>query len=109
MRLENEQLHYRARFEVFPYDTQNPAMPKILQILWDWLRNKERRRKDGGVLGILSAAGARDAFFDGSLETNYSGELNAESQTRLAIDAFASEKDGRTLWAMEYDEPDSKV
>lgn len=109
MRLENEQLHYRARFEVFPYDTQNPAMPKIQQILWDWLRNKERRRKEGDLFSTLSAAGARDAFFDGKLETNYSGGLNVDGQTRLAVDAFASEQDGRVLWAMEYDEPDSRV
>lgn len=109
MRLENEQLHYRARFEVFPYETQNPAMSKIQQILWDWLRNKERRRKGGDLFETLSAAGARDAFFDGTLETNYSGGLNVEGQTRLAIDAFTSERDDRTLWAMEYDEPDSRV
>ena len=45
MRLENEELHYRAKFDVYPYATQNPAFEKLCQILWDWVRNKERRSR----------------------------------------------------------------
>lgn len=32
----SEGLHDRARFEVFPYAVQNPVLPKVLQIIWDW-------------------------------------------------------------------------
>lgn len=70
-------------------------MSKIMQILWDWLRNMERRRKDGGALSSLSASGNRDACFDGSLETNYSGGLN-KSMSSFLIHAHRSKT--HSLW-----------
>lgn len=109
MRIESEQLHYRARFETFPFDTQNPAMPKIVQVIWDWLRQKERRRRGWLLNDILSRAGAREAFFNGTLKTGYSGGLSVEKRTELRVDSITTDEDGSTLWAMEYDEPDGRV
>lgn len=109
MRLENEQLHYRAKFETFPFETQNPAMPKVLQVVWDWLRKKEARRREWPLFGALGAHGARDSFFEGTLDCGYPGGLNTEKVTKLRVDSFSDESDGGTLWAMEYDEPDGRL
>ena len=64
MRLENEELHYRAKFDVYPYATQNPAFPKLCQILWDWVRGKERWRRSE-LLEALTATAGKDAFAAG--------------------------------------------
>lgn len=65
MRLENEELHYRAKFDVYPYATQNPAFPKLCQILWDWVRGKERWRRSE-LLEALTATAGKDAFAAGA-------------------------------------------
>lgn len=66
MRLENEELHYRAKFDVYPYATQNPAFEKLCQILWDWVRDKERRSRSD-LFEALTTAGGKDAFVLGGL------------------------------------------
>lgn len=104
MRIENEELHYRAKFDVFPYKTQNPAFPKLCQVLWDWLREKERRRHSA-FYEALSATNAKEAFSSGefSWPKDYLGG-SGDVETCLSVAAISS--NGRRLWAMEYDEQD---
>ena len=104
MRLENEELHYRAKFDVYPYATQNPAFEKLCQILWDWVRDKERRSRSD-LFEALTTAGGKDAFVLGDFASpaRYDGGMGADG-TCLRTEAVTS--DGRQLWAMEYDEQD---
>lgn len=107
MRLENEELHYRAKFDVYPYATQNPAFPKLCQILWDWVRGKERWRRSE-LLEALTATAGKDAFAAGGLASpaEYDGGMGTDG-TCLRTETAAS--GGRRLWAMEYDEPDQRL
>ena len=107
MRLENEELHYRAKFDVYPYATQNPAFEKLCQILWDWVRNKERRSRSE-LFEALTTAGGKDAFVLGDFASpaRYDGGMGANG-TCLRTEAVTS--GNRRLWAMEYDEQDQKL
>lgn len=107
MRLENEELHYRAKFDVYPYATQNPAFEKLCQILWDWARNKERRSRSD-LFKALTTAGGKDAFVLGDFASpaRYDGGMGANG-TCLRTEAVTS--GNRRLWAMEYDEQDQKL
>lgn len=107
MRLENEELHYRAKFDVYPYATQNPAFEKLCQILWDWARNKERRSRSD-LFEALTTAGGKDAFVLGDFASpaRYDGGMGANG-TCLRTEAVTS--GNRRLWAMEYDEQDQKL
>lgn len=107
MRLENEELHYRAKFDVYPYATQNPAFEKLCQILWDWVRDKERRSRSD-LFEALTTAGGKDAFILGDFASpaRYDGGMGTDGAC-LRTEAVTS--DGRQLWAMEYDEQDQKL
>ena len=107
MRLENEELHYRAKFDVYPYTTQNPALPKLCQVLWDWVRDKERRRCTE-LFDALSATSSKETFFSGGLSypEGYDGGSGIDG-TCLRIQATKSAD--RQLWALEYDEPDQRL
>lgn len=107
MRLENEELHYRAKFDVYPYATQNPAFEKLCQILWDWVRNKERRSRSD-LFEALTTAGGKDVFVLGDFASpaRYDGGMGANG-TCLRTEAVTS--GNRRLWAMEYDEQDQKL
>lgn len=107
MRLENEELHYRAKFDVYPYATQNPAFEKLCQILWDWVRNKERRSRSE-LFEALTGADGKGAFVSGAfaLPRGYDGGMGANG-TCLRTEAVTS--GNRRLWAMEYDEQDQKL
>ena len=78
MRLENEELHYRAKFDVYPYETQNPAFEKLCQILWDWVREKEWRRHSE-LFESLSTTSGKDTFISGNLTSSegYDGGMGA--------------------------------
>ncbi len=107
MRIENEELHYRAKFDVYPYTTQNPALPKLCQVLWDWVREKEHWRRSE-LFGALSAASAKEAFFSGTISypKGYDSGAGVE-ETCLRVQATSH--GGRQLWAMEYDEQDQRL
>lgn len=107
MRLENEELHYRAKFDVYPYETQNPAFDKLCQILWDWAREKERHRRSE-LFGSLSATTGKESFASGSLAwpDGYDGGMGADGAC-LRTEAVTC--GARRLWAMEYDEQDQRL
>ena len=107
MRLENEELHYRAKFDVYPYETQNSAFEKLCQILWDWARGKEWRRHSL-LFESLSTTSGKDAFISGNLTSSegYDGGMGAEG-TYLKTGSVAS--GAKRLWAMEYDEQDQRL
>ena len=107
MRLENEELHYRAKFDVFPYATQNPAFEKLCQILWDWARDKERRSRSE-LFEALTGVDGKGAFASGSFASprGYDGGMGTNG-TCLRTEAATS--GGRRLWVMEYDEQDQKL
>lgn len=107
MRLENEELHYRAKFDVYPYATQNPAFEKLCQILWDWVRDKERRSRSD-LFEALTTAGGKDAFVLGDFASpaRYDGGMGTDG---ACLRTVAATSDGRQLWAMEYDEQDQKL
>lgn len=49
MRLESEHTHYRTRFEMYARESPDDVLPHVLQVLYDWLCNKERKlHPDGG-------------------------------------------------------------
>lgn len=107
MRLENEELHYRAKFDVYPYATQNPAFEKLCQILWDWARDKERRSRSE-LFEALTGVDGKGAFASGSFASprGYDGGMGTNG-TCLRTEAATS--GGRRLWAMEYDEQDQRL
>ena len=107
MRLENEELHYRAKFDVYPYATQNPAFEKLCQILWDWAKEKERRRCSE-LFESLSTTSGKDAFISGNLTSleGYDGGMGVEG-TYLKTEV--AESGGSRLWVMEYDEQDQRL
>lgn len=107
MRLENEELYYRAKFDVFPYATQNPAFEKLCQILWDWARDKERRSRSE-LFEALTGVDGKGAFASGSFASprGYDGGMGTNG-TCLRTEAATS--GGRRLWVMEYDEQDQKL
>ena len=43
MRLESEHTHYRTRFEMYARESPDDVLPHVLQVLYDWLCNKERK------------------------------------------------------------------
>lgn len=106
MRLENEQLHYRTRFEVFPYDTTEAPLGRIQDVIWDWVVRKESRRGDSPLRDMLGNPKAHEAFLDGRLPRTPRSDGPA---TELANDALVLRHLDRRLWAMEYDEPDASV
>lgn len=107
MRLENEELHYRAKFDVYPYVTQNPAFEKLCQILWDWARDKERRSRSE-LFEALTGVDGKGAFASGSFASprGYDGGMGADG-TCLRTEAVTC--GARRLWAMEYDEQDQRL
>ena len=100
MRLENEELHYRAKFDVYPYATQNPAFEKLCQILWDWVRDKERRSRSN-LFEALTTAGGKDAFvlgdfasparYDGGMPKNRSHDERRQAALGYGVRRTGSE------------------
>lgn len=60
MQIENETQHYRARFDVFPYESTSSAFPEVAGILWGWAQRKESRRRTELGKRLSSKAGKAD-------------------------------------------------
>lgn len=112
MKIENEQTHYRARFEMCPYSTTNPAIIEAYRSIYSWIYGKEERRKDSRLFEQLRGKEAQIRFLGGSFSypEGYEGGLNLEQEPALAIDAIMGEHSGiPAAWALEYDEPDGAI
>lgn len=110
MEIDNEQIHYRARFEMCPYETTIPAIIEAYRKIYSWIYGKEERRSRSPLFERLRGAEAQVRYLGGSLRypEDYTGGLNLSRDTALATDAIMSERSGiPSAWALEYDEPSS--
>lgn len=110
MRIENEQVHYRTRFELCPFETTTSALIPALRAIYKWVYDKEARR--GGELfdHLRSEAGMQGFLFDSFQHpTDYPGGLNSEDCIALSARSIRKgEGVAPRFWAMEYDEPDGR-
>lgn len=110
MQLENEIQHYRARFGVYPINEHGNASTAVIETLKSWTCGKELRRHS--ELGrVLNDQTSSTNFTSGSFSfpKEYQGGSSSERRTKLATDAFVTDDNSRLIWALEYDEPDSKL
>ncbi len=126
MRLENEYVHYRARFEVFPLDTTDSPLPYIVSSLQRWVDSKEGRHSARSAETPIRVALERDEvnlLHEGlshnpcymspslvvgeSIPSGYYGDVNFSKTTKLCSSSYVG-KGSELLpeyWALEYDEP----
>lgn len=110
MQLENEIQHYRARFGVYPINEHGNASTAVIETLKSWTCGKELRRHS--ELGhVLNDQTSSTSFTSGSFSfpKEYQGGSSSERRTKLATDAFVTDDNSRLIWALEYDEPESKL
>lgn len=111
MRIESEQVHYRTRFELCPYDTTTPAIVPALRIIYKWVYQKERKRKGENIFEVLRSQEAMEAFIfhDLAYPCDYHGGLNNRLGPAICVATVPGEKP-RSLraWALEYDEADAR-
>lgn len=113
VRLENDELIYRSRFEVYQDGASESAFSMIVSELWSWIQRKEesrRRHNWKNICQVLSEAGQSEKFKNSGLAipTGYRGGTSQDPYaTALCVNSFTG-VDGRRYWAMEYDEPDSR-
>lgn len=112
MRIEDEQIHYQTRFELFPYETTKPAIVEAYRCVYRWLIEKEKRRlPESHLARLLPEREYASAFLNGSLSfpSFFEGGLNESNETCVCTRAAFT--DGSKIpdaWAFEYDEPDSR-
>lgn len=109
MQLENEVQHYRAKFDLYPFATQDPAFPVVASTILNWVKAKEERRHTK-IARLLKRQEGERSFVDGGLSypKDYHGGMSTEKYTKIVADSLAT-SDGKVLWALEYDEPDGKL
>lgn len=111
MRIESEQVHYRTRFELCPYDTTTPAIVPALRIIYKWVYQKERKRKGENLFEVLRSQEAMEAFIfhDLAYPCDYHGGLNNRLGPAICVATVPGDKP-RSLraWALEYDEADAR-
>lgn len=111
MRIESEQVHYRTRFELCPYDTTTPAIVPALRIIYKWVYQKERKRKGENIFEVLRSQEAMEAFIfhDLAYPCDYHGGLNNRLGPAICVATVPGDKP-RSLraWALEYDEADAR-
>lgn len=111
MRIESEQVHYRTRFELCPYDTTTPAIVPALRIIYKWVYQKERKRKGENIFEALRSQEAMEAFIfhDLAYPCDYHGGLNNRLGPAICVATVPGDKP-RSLraWALEYDEADAR-
>lgn len=111
MRIEREQVHYRTRFELCPYDTTTPAIVPALRIIYKWVYQKERKRKGENIFEVLRSQEAMEAFIfhDLAYPCDYHGGLNNRLGPAICVATVPGDKP-RSLraWALEYDEADAR-
>ena len=111
MRIESEQVHYRTRFELCPYETTTPAIVPALRIIYKWVYQKERKRKGENIFEVLRSQEAMEAFIfhDLAYPCDYHGGLNNRLGPAICVATVPGDKP-RSLraWALEYDEADAR-
>lgn len=111
MRIESEQVHYRTRFELCPYDTTTPAIVPALRIIYKWVYQKERKRKGENIFKALRSPEAMEAFIfhDLAYPCDYHGGMNNRLGPAICVATVPGDKP-RSLraWALEYDEADAR-
>lgn len=111
MRIESEQVHYRTRFELCPYDTTTPAIVPALRIIYKWVYQKERKRKGENIFEALRSPEAMEAFIfhDLAYPCDYHGGMNNRLGPAICVATVPGDKP-RSLraWALEYDEADAR-
>ncbi len=111
MRIESEQVHYRTRFELCPYDTTTPAIVPALRSIYKWVYQKERKRKGENIFEVLRSQEAMEAFIfhDLAYSCDYHGGLNNRLGPAICVATVPGDKP-RSLraWALEYDEADAR-
>ena len=111
MRIESEQVHYRTRFELCPFDTTTPAIVPALRIIYKWVYQKERKRKGENIFEVLRSQEAMEAFIfhDLAYPCDYHGGLNNRLGPAICVATVPGDKP-RSLraWALEYDEADAR-
>ena len=111
MRIESEQVHYRTRFELCPYDTTTPAIVPALRMIYKWVYQKERKRKGENIFEVLRSQEAMEAFIfhDLAYPCDYHGGLNNRLGPAICVATVPGDKP-RSLraWALEYDEADAR-
>lgn len=110
MRIESEQLHYRTRFELCPYDTTTPAIVPALRIIYRWVYEKERK-SDTAVFEVLRSSEGQSAFLSDcfAYPHDYNGGINTSDEAYLCVRVLSARSgSGVEAWAMEYDEPDAR-
>lgn len=86
------------------------AFPEVAEVVWEWVKKKETYRHT--TLGdLLSRKSGKDAFFKGefTFPDGCHGGMNTMKRTVLATDSFNPADGSNSLWALEYDEPDSRL
>ena len=110
MRIENEQTHYRARFEMCPYATTTPAIVEAFRSIYKWIYTKESIRSGSNLFNRMRGLEAQERFLKGSFSypSGYVGGLNLSNETALSTNSLMNKRRPRIpdAWALEYDEPD---
>lgn len=131
MRLESEHTHYRTRFELFAQGSHDDIGPFVLQVLYNWLRGKElKRRKDGEASWLLkrieettfnyhaeypesvsTGCYTSRALLEGtSIPASYEGGMGSGEDSKLrSICLREGDETFPRYWAMDYDEPDGTI
>lgn len=110
MRIENEQIHYRTRFELCPYETTDQALTPALKCIFIWICHKKLDKRSE-LFSLLEMNENRLDFFSSSFQypDGYAGGLNIDNKVALCTRAIR--KRGRRspqYWALEFDEPDKQ-
>lgn len=111
MKIENEQTHYRTRFELCPYTTTVPAIVEAFRCIYQWIYQKEQQHDDSKLFQNLRGKQMQARFLSGTFNypDDYAGGLNLDEETHLATDALmGTHPTVPDAWALEYDEPDSR-
>ena len=131
MRLESEHTHYRTRFEMYAYDSADDVAPYIMQIMYNWLRDKEAklypdfrsvllRRLEETAFNyqdecpdhVSTECYVSRAMLEGmSCPTSYDGGVGTGEDSKLCTRSLVGEGSEMVpqYWAMDYDEPDTNV
>lgn len=131
MRLESEHTHYRTRFEMYARESSDDALPHVLQVMYGWLCDKERKLHPDGDSELLRRL--EGTAFD--YHVDHPGHVHGECRTSRALlegmscpnvyDGGIGTGDDAKLcsrsmtgggeeglpqyWAMDYDEPDGNI
>lgn len=107
MRSENEQVHYRTRFRLCPFETKKPAIVAAYFEIMGWVLSKER--KNAALHQYLTSPDGAQAYIGGTLSwpNGYSGGLTTGPFSCLCTRAVFDGSKLPRAWVMEYDEPDS--